>query len=48
VIGQTKREDGEGLFEPFADTRGGTRVAVLESTRQILQQTLAVATLVCL
>jgi hypothetical protein len=26
-------------FEPFADTRGGTGVAVLESTRQILQQT---------
>jgi hypothetical protein len=39
AIGQAEREDGEGVVEAFTDARRGTWIPVLESTRQIVQET---------
>ena len=39
AIGEAEREDGEGLVESFTHARRGTRIPVLESSRQILQET---------
>ena len=38
-IGQAEREDGEGLVETFTDTRRSAGVLILESAREILQET---------
>ena len=39
AIGQTKCEDGEGIVEAFTDARCGTEISLLESSREILQET---------
>ena len=38
AIGEAECEDGERLFESFADAGRGTRVTVLQAPSQILQQ----------
>src|SRR5712692_10997594 len=38
AIRQPEGDHGEGLIEPFANAGGGTWIAILKASRQILQQ----------